>query len=221
MELAICVVSNRDHAPDFTKSMMGMLARLASVPVCESVAAKIAKNCSLLPDARQRILDECLADGFTHALLLDDDMVFPSDLAHRLIAAQKDCVAVNSLRKNPDYLHYTARDMEGNWLASKGRTGLQEVESVGLALFFMRLSVLKSVPKPHFEVRWNENTQSYTGEDIYFLRKLRAAGHKVYVDHDLSNECGHVGSLIYTFDFYDRFKDGYYQDKGGAYSGRA
>ncbi|MFA7238429.1 MAG: hypothetical protein WC058_16355 [Phycisphaeraceae bacterium] len=208
MQLAVCVISNRDHAPDFTKSMMGLLAHLASNPFCDSVGAKIAKNCSLLPDSRQRMLDECLADGFTHALLLDDDMVFPSDLCHRLFASQKDLIGVNSLRKNPDYLHYTARDLEGRWLASRGRTGLQEVESVGLAIFLIKLSVLKSVPKPHFEVRWNENTQSYTGEDIYFIRKLRAAGHKVYINHDLSNECGHVGSLIYTFDFYDRFKDG-------------
>lgn len=221
MELAICVISNRDHAPDFTKSMMGLLAALASKPVCSSVGAKIAKNCSLLPDSRQRMFDECLADGFTHALLLDDDMVFPSDLCHRLIAAQKDLIGVNSLRKNPECLHYTARDLDGKWLASKGRTGLQEVESVGLAMFFLRLAVLKTVPKPHFEVRWNEELGCHTGEDVYFLRKMRAAGHQVFIDHDLSNECGHVGSLIYTFDFYDRLKDGTYEDKGGTHSGRA
>lgn len=158
------------------------------------------------------MLDECLSDGFTHALMLDDDMVFPSDLCHRLAAAQKDCIGVNSLRKNPDFLHYTARDLDGNWLASKGRTGTQEVESVGLALFLLRLAVLKNVQRPHFEVRWNESIGAYTGEDVYFLRKVRAAGHKVHIDHDLSNECGHVGSLIYTFDFYDRFKDGHDQN---------
>jgi hypothetical protein len=36
------------------------------------------------------------------------------------------------------------------------------------------------------------------GEDFYFFRSLRAAGFKIYVDHDLSAEVGHVGQRIYT-----------------------
>lgn len=204
--LAICVASNRDHAPDFTSCLAFLSTQLSVRPIFDSVTLKVAKNCSLLPVARQGFIDECLEEKFSHMLMLDDDMVFPPTLAHQLYAKGKRCIGVNSLRKNPDCLHYTAKGLDGEWVESKGKTGLQQVRAVGLALFMLDLDAMKNVPKPHFEVRWNEDTQVYSGEDMYFCRKLRSAGEKIFIDHDLSNQCGHVGSLVYTFDFYDRFK---------------
>jgi hypothetical protein len=205
--LAICVTSNRDHVPDFTSCLAYMSSYLAVRPIFDSVTLKIAKNQSLLPVARQSFIDECMAEKFSHMLCLDDDMVFPPTLAHQLYAKGKRCIGVNSLRKNPDALHYTAKGLDGEWVQSKGKEGLQEVECVGLALFMLDLDAMKNVPKPHFEVRWNDEKQIYSGEDMYFCRKLREAGEKIFIDHDLSNQCGHVGQLVYTFDFYDRFKE--------------
>jgi hypothetical protein len=204
--LAICVISNRDHVPDFTRCLAHMSAHLAIKPIFDRVDLKVAKNCSLLSVARQEMLDECMSEKFSHMLMLDDDMVFPPDLAHQLYGKGKRCIGVNSLRKNPDELHYTARGLDGEWVASKGRRGLQQVETVGMALFLLDLDAMRNIPKPHFEVRWNDEKQVYTGEDMYFCRKLTGAGEKIFIDHDLSNQCGHVGSLVYTFDFYDRFK---------------
>lgn len=211
--LAICVISNRDHAPDFTRCLAHLCTYMAVNPISERLDLKISKNCSLLSVARQHMLDECRAEGFSHMLMLDDDMVFPPYLAHQLASHKKRCIGVNSLRKNPDYLHYTAKTVEGAWLESKGKTGLAEVGTVGLAMFLLDLDAVRKIPKPHFEVRWNEAGQFYSGEDMYFCRKLTGAGEKIWIDHDLSNQCGHVGSLVYTFDFYDRFKDG--QDCAG------
>jgi len=73
-------------------------------------------------------------------------------------------------------------------------------------MFLLELDALKNVPAPHFEVRWREDIQDYSGEDMYFCRKLFAAGEQIFIDHDLSNDCGHVGSLVYRFSLYDRFK---------------
>jgi hypothetical protein len=205
--LAICVISNRDHVPDFTRCLAHMVAHIASRPTFGNVDLKIAKNCSLLSVARQEMLDECMSEKHSHMLMLDDDMVFPPDLAHQLYSKGKRCIGVNSLRKNPDYLHYTAKGLDGQWVESKGKEGIQQVAAVGLALFMLDLDVMRKIPKPHFEVRWNEEKQIYAGEDMYFCRKLNEAGEKVFIDHDLSNRCGHVGSLVYTFGFYDRFKE--------------
>jgi len=204
-KLAICVVSNRDHVPDFTRCLAHMTAFIGVNPLFEDVSLKVAKNCSLLSVARQGMLDECLSEGWTHMLWLDDDMVFPPHLAHALYAADKRCIGVNSLRKNPEYLHYTAKGLDGKWVESKGRKGVEQVATVGLALFMLNLDAVKQTAKPHFEVRWNDEAQVYSGEDMYFCRKLTAAGETIHIDHDLSNQCGHVGSLVYTFDFYDRF----------------
>lgn len=206
MRLAVAVVSNRDHAPDFTRCLCGLIARLCTEPIAEALELKISKNCSLLSVARQSMFDECIREGFTHILMLDDDMVFPSDLAHRLAAHGKRAIGVNSLRKNPNELSYTARGLDGKWIESKGKNWIEQVAAVGLAMFLLDLDVVKKIPKPHFEVRWNKEAEIYGGEDMYFCRKLAAAKEPVFIDHALSNECGHVGSLVYTFDFYDRFK---------------
>lgn len=203
--LAICVISNRDHVPDFTRCLAHLSAYLAVNPLAEAVDLKVAKNCSLLSVARQSMIDECIAEHHSHMLMLDDDMVFPPYLANKLAVHKKRCIGVNSLRKNPDALNYTARGLNGEWVASKGKTGIQEVAAVGLAMFLLDLDAMRKIPKPHFEVRWNEEKQIYSGEDMYFCRKLTGAGEKIWIDHELSNQCGHVGQLVYTFDFYDRF----------------
>lgn len=204
--LAICVISNRDHVPDFTRCLAHLSAYLAVSPLSDNVDLKISKNCSLLSVARQGMIDECLKEHHSHAMFLDDDMVFPPFIVHQLSSHKKRCIGVNSLRKNPDALHYTARGLDGEWVASKGKSGIEEVAAVGLAMFLLDLDAMRKIPKPHFEVRWNDEKQIYSGEDMYFCRKLNGAGEKIYIDHDLSNQCGHVGQLVYTFDFYDRFK---------------
>lgn len=214
MKLIIAVVSNRDHCADFTKCLASLVAYLAEFPIFEEVDLKIAKNCSSLSNSRQSMLDECIRSGASHILWLDDDMVFPADLCHCLFSHNKRLIGCNSLVKNPDYLHYTAKGVDGGVLASKGKTGIEEVESVGLALFLMETDVIRKNPKPHFEVVWNAEKQSYTGEDVYFCRKLRKSGEKIFIDHAASNLCGHVGSLVYTFSFYDRFRDGGHKNAG-------
>jgi hypothetical protein len=35
------------------------------------------------------------------------------------------------------------------------------------------------------------------GEDVFFCKKARELGHKIYIDHDVSHEIGHIG----TFEF--------------------
>lgn len=204
--LAICVVSNRDPPPDFGSCLAHMVAYLHGKPCFDQIDLKLSKNCSLLPVARQGMIDECIAEKHSHMLMLDDDMVYPPDLVNRLSAHGKRCIGVNSLRKNPDSLGYTAKGLDGEWVESKGKTGIQEVAAVGLAMFLLDLDVMRKIPKPHFEIRWNEEKQIYAGEDMYFCRKLIGSGEKIYIDHELANMCGHVGQLVYTYSFYDRFK---------------
>ena len=38
------------------------------------------------------------------------------------------------------------------------------------------------------------------GEDVYFCKLARERGFDVFVDHDLSKDCGHVGMLEYKTD---------------------
>lgn len=203
MDLAICICSNRDHHPDFSMSLLNMMARLSATPgLLNSAGVKCKTNVSCLPIGRQEMLNDICAETFSHALWIDDDMTFPADLAQRLIAAQKDLIGVNSMRKDPKRLIYTARYDDGSFVKSKGKTGIEKIGRIGLGFLLMRLEPVRKTQPPHFEIRWDDERKTYRGEDYYFIDKMKAAGSELWVDHDLSNECGHIGSIVYEYKLY-------------------
>lgn len=203
MKLAIGVCSHGNPPPDFSGVLLNLVAETTKSPSpFEFVEVKHKKQCSLLPLGRQQIIDECLAEGFTHLFCLDDDMVCPANTIKRLHARGKRCIGVNSLRKDPERLVYTAKFEGGEQVKSKGLKGIEEVGGVGLAMFLLDLDAVRKIPKPHFEILWNPELKTYKGEDFYFTQKLRDAGEKIFIDHELSNESGHIGQFVYCYRIY-------------------
>jgi hypothetical protein len=141
--------------------------------------------------ARERLLHDMVELwNATHILWLDSDMTFPSDTALRLLAHDKDVVAVNYVMRRESWRPIARRD--GGRISSLGATGLERVDDVGMGVFLMKTSVLDGLPSPHF---WY-STPTET-EDLYFCRQLRDAGREIWVDHDVSNAVGHVGQITY------------------------
>lgn len=141
--------------------------------------------------AREKLLHD-VTDlwGATHILWLDADMTFPRDAAIRLLAHDKEIVAAN-------YVSRTGRPRPtamagGLWVFSRDATGLEQVDHVGMGVFLMKTSVAQNLPHPRFWYSTDTET-----EDVYFCRLLKAAGHDIWVDHDLSKEVGHVGQYTY------------------------
>jgi hypothetical protein len=65
-----------------------------------------------------------------------------------------------------------------------------------MGAMLMRTDVVADLPRPWF--RHGLNAQGGDiGEDVGFCRALRAAGHMVYIDHDLSKQVGHIGQHTY------------------------
>lgn len=152
---------------------------------------------SLLSAARQSVLDAAIKDGATHLFMIDDDMQFPRDVVDRMAAWDKDFVACNYVSKGAASAP-TAIGMDGK-IYSSGKTGLESVGYVGLGCCLLRLNdAVKAIPAPMFEVQWIDEKQSYLGEDFFACEKLRYHGIEIYIDHDLSNEIGHIGDFVYT-----------------------
>jgi hypothetical protein len=187
--------------------------RLAiAVPAHDSVSALFANDLALLyadtrasgltvvlmtmigtfvHHARERLLDDAVRlCAATHVLWLDADMTFPRDAALRLLKHDLDVVAANYLTRTAHPKPTARRD--GQCVSSTDATGLEEVDHVGMGVFLMKTSVVANIPSPHF---WY-STPTET-EDVYFCNLLRAAGHTIHIDHDLSKEVGHVGTHIY------------------------
>ena len=201
MKLAIAICSARDWKPHFGVALAGLVGFVMSNGVkdenLEQFDLIIRSNCSNLCNGRASVLEEAIERGFTHVLTIDDDGTFPANIIDDLAKHKKPLVAANLPHKTIDSFG-TALGMDGQPIKADG---LVEVLAAGLAIALIDLSVIKDIPKPWFELRWLPEMKQVCGEDFYFIHKVRSSGVKVYVDQDLSRQCGHVG------DFEFRLKD--------------
>lgn len=145
---------------------------------------------------RNATLDAALQYGATHVLWLDTDMRFPTDTALRLARHDRPIVAANCLMRDPRRI-WTATRAGRRIETTIGSTGLEIVDRVGLAVMLMSMDVITTLPRPWFRHGWNPETSTDIGEDIMFCDAVRAAGHAIYIDHDLSKEIGHIGHYTY------------------------
>ena len=117
-------------------------------------------------------------------------MTFPPDTALRLLAHEKDVVAANYVTRVPPNRPTARKD--GQHVSSVDATGLESVDHVGMGVFLMDTSIVPDLPRPRFWYSTSTET-----EDVYFCRLLRAAGHDIWIDHDLSKSVGHIGQYTY------------------------
>lgn len=157
-------------------------------------------SCSILSSGRQDIVTMAVEGDFTHLLFLDDDMVFPADTVARLAGHAVPVVGVNYRHKTQGDRKITARDTEGKYLESHGRTGLERAGRMGLGVVLVEVETFRRVPAPHFEILYSPVVKIYRSDDYAMCDKFRDAGVEMFVDHGLSNECGHVGEYIYRLD---------------------
>lgn len=152
---------------------------------------------SLLPEGRQRIVDAALAGDATHLLFIDTDMVFPHDLARKWLAHNQDVVAANcptrSFPTNP-----TARNQDASVVYSNGKRGLEKVWRVGTGIMMLSAKALRALPRPAFTPYWNEEKDAYVGEDWAMVDHLEKAGFHILIDHDMSQQIGHIGTYTFT-----------------------
>lgn len=210
VKLAVSVCSNRPMEPRCALGLAMMVHHLTAFQVPFALITRM--QASLLPQARQECQDEAIADGCTHQLWWDDDIEPPHDAPLRMLQTMQkrpeiDVIAANYCRKQ-DELKYTAyAPDEVTMIESYGKIGLEEAGSAGLGLAMVKLEGVRKTSQPHFEIVYNHEVRSYQGEDRYFIKKLRAAGLRVFVDHGISNFCQHWGSLGYNFTLWNPAKE--------------
>jgi hypothetical protein len=150
----------------------------------------------MLSKNREDAVKAMMQRGQTHILFIDSDMILPQNTLRRLLSHDLPFVAANcTTREYPP--QPTAIDFTGARVGSWGKTGLERVRQVGMAVALIRRDVFMQSEPPHFLMDWIPGAQSYCGEDIYFSQILSNLGVDVMIDHDLSNEVGHVGWTIF------------------------
>jgi hypothetical protein len=129
----------------------------------------------------------------------------------RLLAHDVDIVATNCARRRmptgPTAQVYKENgDRELVWSMPES-TGLQEVGSVGMGVMLIKAGVFKALSEPWYETPWRSDKRGYIGEDVFFCKKAREAGFKIWIDHDVSKEIGHIGTFEFKHDHTWAIKD--------------
>lgn len=173
---------------------------------------------SALTESRTRILGESLVWGATHLLWLDADHVFPADTFARLLAHNLEIVGTNYARRNNPTApvaakHIDAEDDNRNLVYTTPEKVeaklLEEVDHTGFGVLLMAMSVVDKLQAqadadgeksflPLFEFRSHPDGGGLIGEDAFFFEKCRNAGCKVFIDHALSWDVGHIHEQILT-----------------------
>lgn len=156
----------------------------------------------LLPNLRTELVRLAIAQQASHLLFVDADMRFPTDTVARLLTAEHGlrwrshlglqaptAVGANYRARTMDA--WTARTAEGP-LSSRGKSGVEEVETVGFGVTLVNLGELAKMPEPWFGLPWDG--QKHVGEDVYFCARVREQGGRIYVDHDLSQHVRHTAA---------------------------
>ena len=161
---------------------------------------------TLIFDQREKLAHAAIKEGADYILWIDADMRFPKNTIERLIKHDKPIVGVNATTRSVP-VRATAKNLEidrenkvNHWRAvsSKDKTGLESVTAIGCGVMLVKREVFEKTERPGF---WFEVLpgDKLVGEDVYFCVKAKDAGFDVYVDHDLSNEIGHVGRYTYSW----------------------
>jgi len=158
--------------------------------------------------ARQELLAHMLGTGVTHALWLDSDMRFPKETLVHLLKRDKDIVGANYPHRAfpPGYVAikrggwHKKDDLGEKCVTTMESSGLDSVDAIGFGCVLTRLGPLHALPKdePWF---WYEMVfgDRHVGEDVYFCRLVKEKlGLEIFVDHDLSKECAHIGQFEFN-----------------------
>lgn len=147
--------------------------------------------------ARNHLVRMAIDNNCDYLLMLDDDMVVPSDLIKRLMAHDVEVCGALYYQRGGAFHPVIMKRHETELGEFRGEfyspidpiirdPGLHEVDIIGGGCMLFKVEVFNRLTEPYF---WWEAT---SGTDIAICSNLRAAGAKVYIDTSI--EIGHLGN---------------------------
>jgi hypothetical protein len=186
----------------FTYDLVNMVAN-HTLNTNDAISLKISQG-TLIANQRAELCLDAMREKCTHVLFIDSDMRFPHDMIERLLQHDLDIVATNCARRRmptgPTAQIYKENGERELVYTMPESTGLQEVGSVGMGVMLIKANVFAKLAEPWFETPWRHDKRGYIGEDVFFCKKARDAGFKIWIDHDVSKEIGHIGMFEFKHD---------------------
>lgn len=206
LNILICVPAHDRVTTAFSMSVCRAMAFFAALPY--DGEKKVDITCvksSNLAEGRTRLVSRAYQLEATHILWVDSDMKFPEDAIAALVNHALPVVGVNYPTKEIEArptAYADGEDYVGPVWSGDRATGLCEVSHCGMGLMLTDVRVFEGIELPYFHFEPQGPDFIHTAkEDVYFCRKVREAGVKIFIDHDLSKRCAHVGDFEYTNSF--------------------
>ncbi len=168
------------HGEIRIETMFSIVQMMKSLEIPSSMV--IVTGC-YVNKSRQEMFEKSVATGCTHTMSIDTDMVFEPDAVARLLALDKDIVGAN----------YNKRQLPITPIVKEPITEVSEVEFVPGGFMLVKNEILKDLPKPWFDYRWEGD--KHIDDDVVFCKKAKEAGFEVWCDPTI--KVGHLGTIQY------------------------
>jgi hypothetical protein len=239
VKIAVCTPFYAQVHADYAYCLAKMLMQTVQARIMfndEPVTPEIEvfmKSSSALPTLRNELVQDALDWGANYLLWVDADHNFPPGALLRLLSLNLPVVGVNYPRRtSPTYPVAVALDGEGLvWTTEElaGRGEITEVSSLGLGLCLMDMTILRRLHDrslgegresfwPLFAFESVPGQIQTVGEDLFFFRRLREAGIRIYLDHALSWQIGHSRENMITNADALRERDAFLAKHGRSFS---
>jgi len=139
--------------------------------------------------ARNTIVRAALRIDADWILWMDDDQTVPEDACERLLARKKDIVCGLSFIRSQPYHAMLIDNSDGVRWVDDYPEGLIEADACPFGCALTHTKVFKKMMQPWF---WDQPGRY--SEDVYFARKAKAAGFKVWADTTVKT--GHLGEPV-------------------------
>lgn len=205
LKVVIVIPSMSTWHAEFAMSLIGLMAYFQNTRVGNSRVQHIQivnKRGSILPNLRLQGLKAAKELDATHLLWLDCDHAFPPDILNRLLKHEKDVVAVNCAVKTmpsaPTARAFDPKDPNGTPIYTDwNSTGLEKVWRIGTGIMLMSSRAFLQIPHSAFGMTYIESVDSYRGEDWGICEALQGVDCPLFIDHDVSKDCVHIGNFKY------------------------
>ena len=164
---------------------------------------------SILPMARNELLNIAYQDNFESIVFIDADQVWNPIALLEVINSQYDVIGLPVVSKTDEPGNFNVK-LKGIGQIEKDEQGNIKVDAVGTG--FLKLS------RKALESLWNSNPTTlfrgkelkliceyatsyneFVGEDIYLCTKLKELGFYIWVNPNAT--CAHIGSKVWVGDF--------------------
>jgi len=164
---------------------------------------------SVIPKARNIIVDSFLKTPSHYLLFLDSDQVFPETIAEELLIMDKDIAgAVYVSKVPPHYPMVFKRDEKKmpHTLLEFPENECFEVDGVGTGVMLIKRKVFEAMRRPYFAMPRNYDLGLTEGEDLDFCLEAKKLGFSIWANPKFSKLIGHIGYLPFTLEDYHLHK---------------